>query len=173
MNLYEDIYDGELNFEIENLEMSADAAVMDLVSEYKGEKVGLKVSLPLQTKRVMFKNITMLAVSKPIIFTSVGESSDRLVAVLDKIWNPDFEVEGKFSSQDVEIEYTILNREMFDCTKEKVYTRLYANIDMQTGDEFDNINMELGFNFNLDRKRASFVELKKVLRNDFLALIME
>ena len=173
MNLFEQTYDGELSFDIENFSVEADMITMDLYAEFEGERVGLGVVFPIQTRRVMFKTMVMPDQTKPILFNSLGECSDRFVAALDKIWCPDFEVSGKFEESAVEVEYTILNRELFECTKDKTYTRIFAQIDMETGDEYDNINMELGFNFNLERKRASFVEIKRLTRNDFLALIMQ
>lgn len=173
MNLFEQTYDGELSFDIENFTVEADAITMDLCADFEGEKVGLQAVFPIQTKRVMFKSMIMPDQTRSIAFNSLGECSDNFVRALDKIWSPDFEVSGKFETQAVEIEYAILNRELFDCTKDKTYTRIYAQIDMETGDEYDNINLELGFNFNLERKRASFVEIKRLTRNDFLALIMQ
>ncbi len=173
MNLFEELYDGELNFAIENEIVEAETITMDLLAEYEGETVGFQVVFPIQTRRMMFKSMVMPSPTKPVLIKSLGECSDRLVSLLDKLWSPDFEVSGKFEEDAIEIEYSILNREMFDCTKDKTYTRLYAQIDMETGDEYDNINMELGLNFNLDRKRASLVETKRAMRNDFLALIMQ
>ncbi len=172
MNLFENTYDGELSFDIENFTIETDEIIMDLFAEFEGKRVGLQVTFPIQTKRVMFKSMVMPDQTRPMFFASLGESSDQFIAALDKIWSPDFEVSGKFEENAVEIEYAILNRELFDCTKDKTYTRVYAQIDMETGDEYDNINLELGFNFNLERKRASIVEIKRQTRNDFLALIM-
>lgn len=172
MNLFEEIYDGELNFIIENYTIENDVITMDLMAEYEGESVGLRVAVPVQNRRMMFKSVVLPNISSPIVFTSLGECSDRFVAALDRIWAPDFEVEGGFTADAVEAEYAVLNREIFDCTKEKTYFRIYYTLDMETGDEFDNMNMELGFNFNLERKRASFIELKRQMRNDFLAMIM-
>ena len=173
MNLFEELYDGELNFEIENEVVDGEQITMDLYAEYNGQKVGFKVEFPIQTRRVLFKNLILPDISNPIIFKSLGDCSDNFVKVLDQIWSPDFEVSGKFEENAVEIEYAVLNREAFDVTKDKTYVRMYAQIDMETGDEYDNINMELGFNFNLDRKRASLVETKRLMRNDFLAMIMQ
>lgn len=173
MNLFEEIYDGDLNFEIVNEVIGAEEITMDLLAEHEGEKIGFQVVVPIQTRRMMFKSMVMPNVSAPIVFRSLGECSDNFVSLLDKVWSPDFEVDGKFEDCDVEIEFSVLNKEIFDVTKDKTYTRLYAQIDMETGDEYDNINMELGFNFNLERKRASLVETKRVMRNDFLALIMK
>ncbi len=173
MNLFEHEYDGELSFNIENFSVESNEIIMDLYAEFEGKKLGLQVSFPIQSKRVLFKTMVMPDQTRPIIFSSLGECSDNFIGALDKIWMPDFEVSGKFEQNAVEMEYAILNRELFDCTKDKTYTRIYAQIDMETGDEYDNINMELGFNFNLDRKRASFVEIKRLTRDDFLALIMQ
>lgn len=173
MNLFEELYDGELNFEIENEVIEAETITMDLSAEHEGEKVGFQVVFPIRTSRMMFKTTVMPSPTQPILIKSLGECSDRFVALLDKLWAPDFEVSGKFEEDAIEIEYSILNRDIFDCTKDKTYTRLYAQIDMETGDDYDNINMELGFNFNLSRRRASLVETKRAMRNDFLALIMK
>ena len=172
MNLFEDIYDGELNFEIENYTIEPEYISMDLLSEYQEKTVGLQVKVPIQTKKILFKNIILPDTSRTVQFLSLGERSDQLITALDEIWHPDFEVDGKFDPNGAEIEYAILNKEMFDCMKDKTYTRLYYQIDMETGDEFDNFNLEIGFNFNLDRKRASFVERKRETRNDLIAILM-
>ena len=173
MNLFNEIYDGELDFEIRNKAVDSDLITLDLYAEYDGEEVGLRVVFPIKANRFLFNSMKLPDISKPIVFKSLGECSDRLVTALDRIWSPDFEVVGKFEENDVEIEFAVLNREAFDVTKDKVYTRVYAQIDMETGDDYDNINMEIGFNFNLERNRASLVETKKIMRNDFLALIMQ
>ncbi len=172
MNLFEEIYDGELNFEIVSSEIGDDGIVMDLSAEYEGESVGLRVKMPIQQKKMIFKSFIFPDASRPMEFYSLGEQSDRLIKALDAIWHPDFEVEGKFDPNGAEIEYAILNKEFFDCTKEKTYTRLYYQLDLETGDSFDNYNLEIGFNFNLGRSRASFVERKRELRNDLIALLM-
>ena len=57
MNLFEDIYDGELNFEIENYIIESEYISMDLLSEYQEKTVGLQVKVPIQTKKILFKNI--------------------------------------------------------------------------------------------------------------------
>ena len=44
MNLFEDIYDGELNFEIENYIIESEYISMDLLSEYQEKTVGLQVT---------------------------------------------------------------------------------------------------------------------------------
>jgi len=173
MNLFEEIYDGELNFEIENEVIGTEEITMDLLAEHEGKRVGFQVVVPIQARRMMFKSMVMPNVSAPIVFRSLGECSDIFVSPKDRLWSPDFEVEGKFEDCDVEIEFSVLNKEIFDVMKDKTYTRLYAQIDMETGDEYDNINMELGFNFNVERKRASLIETKRTMRNDFLALIMK
>lgn len=172
MKLFEGTYDGELNFEIISSEIGADGIVMELFAEYEGEDVGLQVKMPIQQKKMLFKNFIFPDASRPMEFHSSGENSDRLIKALDKIWHPDFEVEGKFEPNGAEIEYAILNKELFDCTKEKTYTRLYYQLDLETGDAFDNINLEIGFNYNLGRNRASFVERKRETRNDLIAILM-
>ncbi len=172
MNLFEEIYDGELCFEIADYTVEADFITMDLVAEYEGKEVGFQVRMPVQTKKMLFKSMILPDTSRGMEFISSGERSDRFIAALDTIWTPDFEVEGKFEANVVELDYSILNKELFECTKDKTYTRLYAEIDMETGDPFDNINTEILFNFNLSRKRASLIEGKRALRNDFLAMIM-
>ncbi len=172
MNLIEEIYDGELNFEIGNALIESDYISMDLCANYEDKEVGFRVKMPIQGKRVFFKTYVFPDTGRPMQFFSLGESSDRLIKVLEKLWNPDFEVEGKFDTNGVELEYAILNKDIFDCTQEKTFTRLFAYIDMETGDEFDNFNIEVGFNFNLSRKRASIVERKRETRNDFLAILM-
>ncbi len=173
MNLFEGQYDGELCFEIENTVIDDETITMDLVAEYQSKTVGLQVVVPILSKRVLFKNFLLPNTAKPMKFCSNGECSDRFVTVLDKLWKPDFIVEGKFDPNPVEIEYAILNKDMVDLMNEKIYTRVYAQIDMETGDPFDNFNLEIGFNFNLNRKRASFVERKREMRNDFLAMLVE
>lgn len=173
MNLFEEKYDGELLFEIENAVIDDESVTMDLLAEYQSEKVGLQVILPIQAKRMFFKTFVFPNSTKPMKFCTMGECSDRFVKVLDKIWKPDFEVDGKFDPNPVEIEYAVLNKDVFDLMNDKVYTRVYAQIDMETGDPFDNFNLEIGFNFNLNRKRASFVERKRETRNDFLAMLVE
>lgn len=172
MTLIEEVYDGELNFEIVNDSIETDHISMDLVSEYNGQTVGLHVDVPIKSKRVMFKNLVFLDAAGTIEFSKIDEKSDRLIKALDELWTPDFEVEGGFSEAPVEIEFSVLNKEMFDCTTEKTYIRIYNDVEMETGDSFDDIHVELGFNFNLGRKRASFIEKKKAFRNDFLAMIM-
>ena len=172
MNLFEEIYDGELNFEIENSQIKTDGIVMDLVSEFEGKRVGLQVKMPIQSKRMLFKSFVFPDTTRPMEFHSLGESSDRLILAVDTIWHPDFEVEGKFDPNGAEIEYAILNKEVFDCTKEKTYTRLFYHVDLETGDAFDNFDLEIGFNFNLTRGRASFVERKRGTRNDLIAILM-
>lgn len=173
MNLFEHDYDGELSFDIENFSVESNEIIMDLCAEFEGEKLGLQVTFPVQSRRMMFKTMVIPDQTRPVVFASLGECSDKFISALDKVWAPDFEVGGKFEENPVEIEYAILNKDLFDCTKDKTYTRIYAQIDMETGDSYDNINMELGFNFNLERRRASFVEIKRLTRNDFLALIMQ
>ena len=172
MVLYEDIYDGELNFEIADFEIGTEEISMDLLSEYNGESVGVRVKMPIQQKRMLFKSFVFPDANRPMVFSSLGEQSDRLIAALDSIWNPDFEVDGGFDPNGAELDYAILNKELFDCTSEKTYTRLYYQLDMETGDAFDNFNLEIGFNFNLGRKRASIVERKRETRNDLIALLM-
>ncbi len=172
MNLFENEYDGELNFEITDKQVTEEKITMDLSAEYNGQTVGLQVSVPLLRRKMLFKSATFLKAGSPVILSSLGEQSDRFLQALDEIWNPDFEVEHAFSEEPVELEYSLLNKDLYDCLTEKNYLKLFADIDLETGDDFDNINMEIGFNFNLGRNRASFVEKKKELRDDFAALIM-
>lgn len=172
MNLIEEVYDGELNFEIENDVVGEDAISMDLIAEYEGKNVGMHVCVPIKKKRMMFKSFSFLDPSRTVTFSSLGENSDNLITAMDALWTPDFEVEGKFSDVPVEIEFSILNRDAFDCTVEKTYIRIYNDVEMNTGDPFDDIHVELGLNFNLGRKRASIIEKKKNFRNDFLAMLL-
>ena len=114
----------------------------------------------------------MLSQTGTVRFESDGEASDRLVRALGTLWDPEFEVSDGFTDGAAELEFSILNREMYDPMTDKNYLRLYTNIPMETGDSFDDINVEICFNFNLSRGRASIGESKREMRDDFLALIM-
>lgn len=165
-------YDGELMFDIVSVEENDGFLHMEVAAEYEGETVGFCMSVPTLSRKMLFKSISVLDTAKPMVFSSAGEKSDRLVKVLDQIWKPDFIVSNAFSSEPVEIEYAVLNKEMFDYRTDKVYTRLYCQEDLESGDAFENFNLEIGLNFNADRKRVTIVEMKKEYRNDLLALWM-
>ena len=172
ISLYEDEYEGELRFSVVESEIGEKTLTMTLGAKDGEELVGFKIEIPIVTRRVLFKNFQMLLPSGTLKFFSIGEMSDRFIKTMERVYNPGYPVTNGFSSEPVEIDYTLRNQGDFH--QDKIYLKLYYD---ETQDEDlpqnERIHLKMNFAFNLSRETASLIETEDGFSADLAAFLMK
>ena len=174
IHLIDEEYDGELRFSIIESEISADACVLTL-GAYDGEElVGFKVSVPVMTKKMLFKTFQFIHPNGVVTFSTIGKKSDRLISSLKKYFNPAYEPTDGFSNEAVEIDYKLRNQGTYDLKQDKLYLRLFYD-EEQDADlpKNERIHLSMDFAFNLSREMASLIEVKEGYAADLISFLMK
>ncbi len=171
-DLFYEQYDGEMLFDIESCEKTADRYTMVLKAQYNNEIVGFQISIPVIIRKSLFKVIKFVTPSSQVEMASIGEESDRFICALENLLKPVFQSTKKFSEQTETLDFSVLNREMYDVDADKIYLKLYNGEDQSDFEEDEKINIEMNFSFNLSTKRASLVEVRDGYSADLVAVLM-
>ena len=126
-------YDGELRFSIVESEVEKDHCSLTLGAKDGDELIGMKVVVPLMTRRMGFKIFRMIPPSSTVKFYSIGEKSDRLIRTLTKYFKPAYEPSDGFSEEEVVIDYTLRNQGIYDIDQDKIYLKLYYDEEQDEG----------------------------------------
>ncbi|MBQ7095468.1 MAG: hypothetical protein IJN80_03355 [Clostridia bacterium] len=174
IHLFEEEYDGELRFSIIDKEITPNACVLTL-GAYDGEDlVGFKISIPLMTKKMFFKLFQFIQPSGAVVFSTIGEKSDRLIQSLKTYFNPSYEPSNGFTNEPVEIDYNLRNQGAYDLNQDKIYLRLFYD-EEQDADlpKNERIHLNMNFAFNLSRETASLIETKEGYSADLISFLMK
>ena len=177
INLIGENYDGELSFDISDVQTKDNQFEFIIQAEYKEKTVGAKVKVPYEKKRALFKSFTMIDQARPLEFCSIGDESDRLIVALNEILCPDFPSSKKFSEQPAIVDFFIINTSIYDPLTDKVYLRIFYN-DEETDiegdtDSTEKVRLEMNFSFNIQRKKAALIESKKDYSADLVTILMQ
>lgn len=174
MHLIDEEYDGELRFSIIESEILADACVLTL-GAYDGEElVGFKISIPMMTKKMLFKTFQFILPRGVATFSSIGKKSDRLIEALKTYFKPNYEPTDGFTEEPVEIDYKLRNQGAYDINQDKLFLRLFYD-EEQDADlpKNERIHLSIDFSFNLSRERASLIEVKEGYSADLISFLMK
>ncbi len=175
IDLFYDNYDGEMLFDISDVEKDAEGISFVIKANYNDSVVGAKVFVPTITRKAFFKTITFLKNDAQLCFSSIGEQSDNLIVCLEQLLKPKYKSSKKFTDQPEGIDFTVLNNNLFDINldADKVYLKLYNAEDQSDYDDDERIYLEMNFSFNLSTKRASLVEVRDGYSADLVAILMK
>lgn len=171
--LYIDKYDGEMFFDIEDIETGNEEYSFVIKADYKGKIVGARVTIPVLIKRSLFKVIKLVKVNEQLSITSIGEESDNFICMLEELLKPSYKSSKRFSDEPDAIDYSVMNREMYDLDNDKIYLRMFNGEDQSDFDEDEKINLEMYLTFNLNTKRASIAEVRDGYSADLVAILMK
>ena len=171
--LYYEKYEGEMFFDIENCNFGSEEYTFDLKADRNGETVGVQVSVPVMVRRSLFKTLKFVKPGGQVKFSSLGEESDRLICTLEELFKPPFKSSKKFSEQTETLDFSVLNKEMYELDSDKIYLKLFNGEDQSDFDEDEKINIELNFSFNFASKRASIIEVREGYSADLVAVLMK
>lgn len=170
--LFYENYEGEMLFDIEDVEISENEYSFVIKAEYNGAVVGARVNVPVLIRRSLFKTIKMVKYNTKLSFTSIGQESDDFICMLEDLLKPVYRSTRKFSETPDEIDFTVLNRSMYDLDKDKIFLRLFNGDDQSDFEEDEKINLEMQFSFNLSSKRATLSEVREGYSADLIAILM-
>lgn len=175
IDLFYDNYDGEMLFDISDVEKDIDGISFVIKANYNDSVVGAKVFIPTITRKALFKTITLLKTNAQLSFSSIGEESDNLIICLEQLLKPKFKSSKAFTDQPEGIDFAVLNNNMFEINldSDKVYLKLFNAEDQSEYDEDERIDLEMNFSFNLSTKRASLVEIREGYSADLVAILMK
>ncbi len=173
IDLFINKYEGEMLFNIEDVSHTSDLYTFIIKANYNGNTVGAKVELPVIIRKSLFKTIKLIKNNSQIRFTSIGEESDALICALEDLLKPPYKSTKRFSEEPEGIDFTVLNREMYELDNDKIYIRLYNGEDQSDFEEDEKINLEMQFSFNFASKRASLSEVRDGFSADIIAILMK
>ena len=168
-------YNGDFNFKIADYDYENDYLYLTLKADYNEKVAGIVIKVPVIIKKQLFKTLKVIDNTRKIEFESVDdECSKVLLTAFENVLKPDFKVTKKFTPDLAELDFQIENRQFYDMDSEKIYLKIYYDEeDTQDIPKDERIHIELKFNFNIPRMRATLSESKKGYTNDFLTVIME
>lgn len=172
-DLFFDKYDGEMFFDISDIEFGTEEYTFVIKAQYDGKTVGVKVILPVLIRRSLFKTIKLVKNNSKIVFQSIGEESDNFVCALESLLKPPFKSTKRFTDEPEGIDFSVLNTQLYELDTDKVYLKLFNGDDQTDLEEDEKINLEMNFSFNLQTKRASLVEVKDGYSSDIVAILMK
>lgn len=172
-DLFFDKYDGEMFFDISDIEFGTEEYTFVIKAQYDGKTVGVKVILPVLIRRSLFKTIKLVKNHSKIVFQSIGEESDNFVCALEALLKPPFKSTKRFTDEPEGIDFSVLNTQLYELDTDKVYLKLFNGDDQTDLEEDEKINLEMNFSFNLQTKRASLVEVKDGYSSDIVAILMK
>lgn len=172
-DLFYETYDGEMLFDIESLEKANDKYSFVIKSNYNGTVIGLKIEIPVIVRKTLFKTVKFLRPNGKIDFSSIGEPSDAFIKTIEELFKPQYSSSGAFSEETESLDFSVLNREMYDLDNDKLYIKIFNGEDQSDFEEDEKINIELNFSFNFATKRASLVEVRDGFSADLVATLMK
>ncbi len=172
-DLFIDRYDGEMFFDISDVEYGTEEYSFTISAQYNDKTVGARVVVPVLIRRSLFKTIKLVKNNSKITFLSIGEESDNFVCALEDLLKPPFRSTKKFTDEPEGIDFSVLNRQLYELDTDKVYLKIYNGDDQTDLEEDEKINLEMNFSFNFQTKKASLVEVKDGFSSDLVAIFMK
>ena len=172
-DLFYEEYDGEMLFDIENLKCDIDNYTFDIKAVYNGEVIGMNIKLPVIIRKSLFKTIKFVKPGAKLGFTSIGEESDRFVRTIETLFKAPYKSSGEFSEETETLDFSVLNKQMYDLDNDKIYIKIYNGEDQSDFEEDEKVNIELNFSFNFASKRASLVEVRDGYSADLVVTLMK
>ncbi len=170
----EDEYDGELRFSITDSVVESDSITMTLGAKDGDELIGMKVIVPLITRRMLFKSISLIPPNGSVKIKSIGEKSDRLIQTLVKYYEPAYPCSDEFTKDEVVIDYTLRNQGVYDIHQDKIYLKFYYDEEQDEDlPKDERVHLNMNFSFNLSRETAGLVETKEGYSADLLTFLMK
>lgn len=174
VSIIDEEYDGELRFSIIESVLENDSCAITIGAKDGEELVGMKVIIPVLTRRMLFKPLRLIPPASTLKLESIGEKSDRLVATMAKYFQPDYEPSDGFTRDEVNIDFTVRNQGMYDLENDKIYLRLRYDEEQDEGiPDSERIHLDMNFSFNLNRESASLIETKEGYSADLISFIMK
>ena len=173
IDLYLEKYNGEMFFDISDIESDNEYLSFVFKATYNNKVIGAKITIPVVIKRSFFKGTKLLRDSGSLTISSIGEESDNFICALEELFKPDYKSTRKFTYEPEPIDYVVLNRGLYEFAEDKIYIKLCNNDDQSDFEEDEKINLELNFSFNLSTNRASLVEVKDGYSADLIAILMK
>lgn len=171
--LFYDKYQGEMFFDIENVEKSNNEYSFDIKAVYNGAVVGARICVPVLIRKSLFKTFKFVKINDRISITSIGQESDALICALEDLLKPEYRSTKRFSEEPDDIDFSVINKEVYDLDNDKIYLRLFNGEDQSDFDDDEKINLEMHFTFNLSSKRASLIEVREGYSADLIAILMK
>ncbi len=172
-NLFYDYYDGEMFFDISDVNCTDEEYSFVISAQYNEKTVGARVVLPIIVRRSLFKTIKLVKNNSRLVFESIGEQSNNFVCALEDLLKPPYKSTKKFTDEPEGIDFSVLNNQLYELDTDKIYLKLYNADDQSDLEEDEKINLEMNFSFNLQTKKASLVEIKDGYSADLIAIIMK
>jgi len=173
VDLFYDNYDGEMFFDISDIESGETEYAFTLKANYNDKTVGVRVILPIIVRRSLFKTVKLVKNNSKLIFESIGEESDNFVCALEDLLKPAYKSTRKFTDEPEGIDFSVLNRQLYEFDSDKIYLKLFNGDDQSDLEEDEKINLEMNFSFNFQTKKASLVEIKDGYSADLVAIVMK
>ena len=174
VSIIEEEYDGELRFSITESAVESDSCTITIGAKDGEDLVGMKVIIPLVTRRMGFKLVRLIPAGGTVKMESIGKKSDLLIQTLTKYFQPNYEPTDGFSKDAVAIDYTVRNQGMYDIDNDKIYLKLYYDEDQDEGiPAEERIHLNMNFAFNLNRESASLIETKEGYTADLISFLMK
>lgn len=171
--LFFDKYNGEMFFDIVSCEKEADEYVMVAKAEYKGETIGFQFSVPVIIRKGLFKVVKFVKTGSQIKFSSIGEESDRFICALEELLKPTYKSSKRFSEEVETLDFSVLNREMYDLDTDKIHLKIFNGEDQSDFEEDEKINIEMNLAFNVQNCKATLVEIRDGYSADLVAALMK
>ena len=169
-----DEYDGELHFSIIDYVIEPDACVLTLGAKDGEDLIGFKISVPVMTKRLLFKMFQFIMPAGTVKISSIGEKSDRLIGTLVKYFQPAYEASEGFTDEVVEIDYKLRNQSSYDLNQDKIYLKLFYDEEQDEDlPKSERVHLNMNFAFNLSRESASLIETEEGYSADLIAFLMK
>ena len=172
-DLFYDKYDGEMFFDIVDLEKGSEQYSFTIKAEYDGKIVGARATVPVLIRRSLFKTYKFIKNNSQIKFASIGEESDNFICMLETLLKPAYKSSRRFSEEPDAIDFSVLNREIYELDSDKIYLKLFNGEDQSDFDEDEKINLEMNFTFNFGNNRASLIEVRDGYSADLVAVLMK
>ncbi len=171
--LFYEQYDGEMLFDISDIETSNNELSFIIKALYNDKIVAARVTLPVIVSRALFKTVKLVKPSSQLAITSVGEESDNFICALEQLLKPPYKSSREFADETEGIDFSVLNRGVYNLDSDKIYLKLYVGEDQSEFEEDEKINLEMNFSFNLSTKRASLIEVREGYSADIIAILMK
>lgn len=172
-DLFYDKYEGEMFFDIEDVERGSEEYSFTIKAAYDGKTVGARVTVPVIVRRSLFKTLKFVKTNSQLKITSIGEESDNFICALETLLKPAYKSTRRFSDEPDAIDFSVLNRELYELDTDKIYIKLFNGEDQSDFDEDEKINLEMNFTFNLSSMRASLIEVRDGYSADLIAVLMK
>lgn len=172
-DLFYDNYDGEMRFDISDVEIENEKYSFVISAKYNDKIIGVKVVLPIIIQRSLFKSFKFINPKSKLVFESIGEQSDNFVCALEDLLKPPYKSTRKFTDEPEGIDFSVLNRSIYNIDSDKIYLKLYNGDDQSFLEEDEKINLEMNFSFNLQTNTASLIETKEGFSADLVAIVMK